>query len=147
MWNLATGQEFLPDNWHSFALSADSYPAKMGIEWNSNVKTINGNLFSNSRIIGLSPYLFAPIAGTVESFYRAFAFNTGLRTVPSELFDGVKNIRDNGFQETFRDTYITGSTPKSDGMELWEKFPYAGLSCFRLCTMLDNYSQIPDYWK
>lgn len=147
MWDIDTGKVFRPDDDGTFILQLDSYPAKIGIEWNPNVTTVREDLLSSRWISKISPYLFAPIAGTVKIFHWTFRNNIGLVSVPVGLFNGMVDVEQ--FTETFKGcSNLKGQTPKSDGMELWERFPDAdGTECFSGCTSLENYDEIPDGWK
>ena len=86
----------------------------------------------------------------VSSFYYTFT-RTKITNIPENLFESCQNVKDFGccFLEC-RD--LTGKAP-----ELWLRVPEGenngyigepdGEGCFAYCENLDNYKQIPDYWK
>ena len=87
------------------------------------------------------------------SFLQTFAFCDNLKAIPLNLFDKCKNAKT--FLSTFHNCFsLTGETPKTNGIELWERagligYPTSiiGVSCFRGCTSLTDYNSIPTNWK
>lgn len=88
----------------------------------------------------------------LENIFGVFLNCTSLTNVPT--FNGAKNIKD--FSYAFSGcTSLTGSTPVDEnGYKLWERagkegYPATinGEHCFRGCTQLDDYNEIPDNWK
>lgn len=94
----------------------------------SKLKNIPGDLFKNCP--------------NSKSFNNAFWGCTSLAEIPEGLFDNCKNVED--FHATFGgSTNITGNAPK-----LWERTNVKNSSaCFKGCSKLSNYSEIPDTWK
>lgn len=79
----------------------------------------------------------------VVSFQGSFTVCTSLQSIPSGLFNNCPNVTN--FNTTFNVCYnLTGNAPS-----LWERtIPNLnGLGCFRECTKLSNYPQIPLNWK
>lgn len=84
------------------------------------------------------------------SFYATFADCTGLTSIPSGLFSSAINWKSTDTFYAFGGcTNLTGETPRVGGKKLWElsaRFIY-GRECFRDCTKLADYNEIPDAWK
>ncbi|MGN1327299.1 MAG: leucine-rich repeat protein [Clostridia bacterium] len=87
----------------------------------------------------------------VTNFSNTFSGCTSLGSIPANLFANCPNVT--SFYCTFYDcTGLTGNAS-----ELWERVPdgetngYIGIpdgnACFYGCTNLNNYEQIPEYWK
>lgn len=106
----------------------------------SNLKTIPCSLFKNN---------------TNNKFF-SFCFDgcSMLEKIPEGLFRYNKNA--SYFDATFGNcNLLSGETPKDeDGGELWERagkegYPsnIIGNECFYGCTLLSNYTSIPDDWK
>lgn len=87
----------------------------------------------------------------VTSFYYGFAYCTSLESIPVDLFENCPNVTD--FIHTFsKCTSLTGNAP-----ELWQRVPNGsengyegtpnGRNCFSYCIQLENYAEIPVYWK
>ncbi len=106
--------------------------------------------FSGSAITSIPDRMFANCT-KITSFERAFEDCGNLQTIGEGVFDGCKNVT--SYVGTFADcTNLTGKAP-----ELWllgtnsKENNYQGSpdgeGCFYGCTGLDNYDEIPDYWK
>lgn len=105
---------------------------------NSKLQTIAVDEFSNNKeLVDVS---------------RLFSNSTQLTNMPN--FNGCKKITD--FSSAFRGCKkITGSTPVDEnGYKLWERagkegYPanITGFGCFKGCTQLDDYDEIPYNWK
>lgn len=78
----------------------------------------------------------------IENFYSVFEGCTGLTSIPEGLFDNCPNIK--SFRFAFAGcTSLTGNAP-----ELWNRSNVTDkLECFKDCTNLSNYDEIPDDWK
>lgn len=105
---------------------------------NSKLQTIAVDEFSNNKELVNVSYLFDN--------------NTQLTNMPN--FKENKKI--NNFRYAFAGcTNLTGSTPVDEnGYKLWERagkpgYPATidGFRCFRGCTQLDDYDEIPSNWK
>lgn len=102
----------------------------------NNIKSLPEGLFKNNI--------------NVETFGLTFYMCHGLTTIPENIFENCNKV--NYFAGTFADcTNLIGKVPK-----LWLRVPdgenneYKGVpdgkDCFKGCTKLDNYSDIPEYW-
>lgn len=111
------------------------------------------NTFGNCKNITNIPIGLFDKNENVISFLQTFAFCDNLKTIPLRLFDKCKKATD--FMLTFYLCFnLTGETPKTNGIELWERagligYPTTinGLICFYGCTNLTNYNSIPTNWK
>lgn len=85
------------------------------------------------------------------NFSGAFANCTSLQSIPEGFFDSAPYVQD--FSGAFYNcTSLTGNAPR-----LWERVKdgvaneYIGIpngsGCFAGCNNLNNYAEIPDYWK
>ena len=103
---------------------------------------------SNLEIIG--DYAFANCS-SVTSFEGMFRDFENLTTIGEHMFEGCKSVE--SYRNTFSGCYnLKGKAPK-----LWltgdnsEENGYGGTpdggSCFNGCTGLENYDEIPEYWK
>ena len=105
--------------------------------------------YTSLKVIG--DYAFANCSN-VESFEGAFFECSNLETIGEGIFDGCDNVTN--FKGTFKKCYnLTGKAP-----ELWlrveggtEENGYKGIpdgnECFEGCGKLDNFVDIPEYWK
>lgn len=108
---------------------------------NSNLLSIEGELFSNNNIITNVSSLF---------------YGCGqLTDVPNKLFARCKNI--NSFNQTFSNcTALSGNVPTDDDeLPIYERsngkegytIPSDTFQCFSLCNNLNDYDSIPRNWK
>ena len=116
----------------------------------SNVKSFSGVFNGCSNLEAIGDYAFANCS-SVTSFESMFRNFENLITIGEHMFEGCTNVE--SYIETFRDCYnLTGKAPK-----LWltgdnsEENGYSGtpngINCFTGCTGLENYDEIPNYWK
>ena len=72
----------------------------------------------------------------------SFESNSNFKYIPGHLFDGCTALND--VTALFKDcTLLTGNAP-----ELWNNTNITSYSeCFKNCTKLSNYADIPDAWK
>ena len=102
-----------------------------------SLKSIPENLFANCP--------------NVTSFQGTFEYCSNLTSIPEKLFDNCENVEE--FWATFYGCYnLTGNAP-----ELWKRGTNSvgneyngnpnGQACFKWCTNLKNYNEIPEYWK
>ena len=130
----------------------------------ANLTTIGDYAFANCTSIGsfegcfseysnlttIGNYAFANCT-SVQSFEGSFYKCTNLTSIPQNLFANCTNVQ--SFKMCFYGcTNLTGKAP-----ELWLRVPngeqnrYIGIpdgeNCFYSCTKLENYEQIPGYWK
>lgn len=107
------------------------------------------SIFSSSKITNIPESLFANCPNIID-VSSAF-YNTPITSIPENLFANCKNIND--FSNCFSQCEnLTGKAP-----ELWlrvpngEKNKYIGVPngnfCFEGCINLDNYEEIPPYWR
>ena len=125
----------IPDNFFANCTNITSFG--YSFESCENLETIGENIFFNCV--------------NVRDFSSCFRDCVNLTTIPEGIFEGCTNVED--FTECFADcTSLTGKAP-----EIWlsvpngEKNGYIGIPdgnfCFVGCTGLDNYEQIPPYWR
>ena len=87
----------------------------------------------------------------IESFYGTFYGCTSLTSIPENLFANCINVQD--FSYTFYEcTSLTGNA-----IPLWERVENGSLNgykgipdgngCYFKCEGLEDYNNIPDYWK
>ena len=117
----------------------------------SRVTTFERTFNSRSNFKTIGDYAFLNCSN-VESFQYTFSECNNLTTIGEGIFDGCSNVTN--FEGTFRNcSNLVGKAP-----ELWlrvedgtEENGYIGIpdgnECFGGCTKLDNYEDIPDYWK
>ena len=83
----------------------------------------------------------------IECFESTFSGCTSLTTIPQELFGNCPNA--NNFQLTF--SGCSNLTGKS--IQLWKEGRKkidennGGAGCYAYCEKLDDYNEIPSYWK
>ena len=86
-----------------------------------------------------------------QVFIGTFAECTSLTSIPENLFENCTNVQN--FEYTFYEcTRLTGNA-----ISLWERVEngssngYIGIpdgnGCYYGCERLDDYNNIPDYWK
>lgn len=105
-----------------------------------NIDTISENLFINNPELKVLRSCFSNCEKLISIPENLFVNNKKITNF-MQIFDGCRNL--------------AGTTPKdSDGGEIWERagkegFPasISGGYCFRNCTLLDNYANIPAGWK
>lgn len=130
----------------------------------NNLTNIPGNLFANcsnvknfestfkecSNLTSIPAKLFANCPN-VMNFYSTFEGCSKLISIPEKLFDNCEEVE--YFKRTFRGcNVLTGNAPK-----LWKRGTNSeensyigepnGAGCFAGCEGLENYNEIPDYWK
>lgn len=87
----------------------------------------------------------------MESFHESFKYCESLQNIPENFFNNCPYVTD--FEYTFYGcTSLTGNAPA-----LWQRVPNGsengykgtpkGRNCFSDCTQLENYAEIPVYWK
>ena len=133
-------------------------------EENTSLKVIGDYAFANcsnvisferafngcSNLETIGDYAFANCS-SVTSFEGMFRDFENLTTIGEHMFEGCESVE--SYRWTFSGCYnLTGKAP-----ELWltgdnsEENDYAGTpdggNCFRGCTGLENYEEIPEYWK
>ena len=130
----------------------------------NNLTSIPENLFANCSNVTDFRYLFQYCTNltsipanlfancpNVNNFNDTFAECSGLTGIPAKLFDNCQKVE--RFYSTFDGcTSLTGHAP-----ELWKRGTNSeennyrgnpkGNGCFARCEGLENYNEIPDYWK
>ena len=110
----------------------------------SALKSLPANLFANNR--------------KVNSFRLTFSGCSALESIPKNLFANNRKVTD--FSYTFTGCYaLTGESPYTmigdKKVHLYERADYPEhftaptvfLDCFKNCTGLTDYAQIPTNWK
>ena len=130
----------------------------------SNLTSIPEKLFANcpnamsfeetfedcSNLTSIPEKLFANCPN-VMSFEGTFQNCDSITSIPEKLFDNCKKVE--SFKGTFWCCYrLTGNAP-----ELWKRGTNSeeneyngnpnGEDCFAVCRGLENWDEIPDYWK
>ena len=103
----------------------------------SGIQSIPDNMFLNCT--------------KIKSFNSCFEYCNNLTTIGKGVFDGCTNV------ENYRHTFLYCESLTGKAPELWltgnnsEENDYRGnpdgSNCFFGCRGLDNYDEIPDYWK
>ena len=102
-----------------------------------SLESIPANLFANCP--------------NVTNFESTFGNCKNITSIPEKLFDNCKKVE--SFKGTFWGCYrLTGNAP-----ELWKRGTNSeeneyngnpnGEDCFAVCRGLENWDEIPDYWK
>ena len=115
-----------------------------------NVQSFEGTFQGCTNLTSIPKDLFANCPN-VESFMRTFYECTSLTSIPENLFANCPNVE--SFRETFRGcTNLTGNP-----IPLWERVEngssngYIGIpkgnACYYRCENLNDYNNIPDYWR
>lgn len=106
--------------------------------------------FSGTGIQSIPDKMFLNCTN-ITNFSSCFQYCTSLTTIGNNVFEGCTNVKD--YSQTFIGcTNLTGNAP-----ELWltgtnseENYYHGnpdGNGCFYECEGLDNYEEIPSYWK
>jgi len=131
----------------SYCTSLSAIPEKL-FEKNINIKFLSRTFEGCTGLAVIPEKLFEKNGNIIDLKY-VFGGCTALTTIPEKLFDQNVNVKD--FSDAFsKCTGLTGTTPKTNGIELWERSQYPQYpssidlrGCFRDCTGLDNYNDIP----
>lgn len=107
----------------------------------TNVTDFSQTFYYCSNLTTIPQKLFANCT-KVTDFSCTFNSCSKLTTIPENLFDNCQDV--SNFFDTFYDcSELTGNAP-----ELWNRTNVSSYSgCFRRCTKLTNYADIPDDWK
>lgn len=142
-WDMYTGEEFNPKT--PIQIHPNGRKIKLGIEWKDLAEyDLSGG--SLSWAADISPYFLSQIADRITSVSQLFYMNNRLKKLPDDFLKGLGPYVD--FRSCFAFASELLYTPKVDGLELWEAYPYAnGQGCFYYCTQLPNWNDIPYEWK
>lgn len=129
----------------------DSIPSNL-FSTNTKVTTFGGAFSSCTGLTSIPSTLFVNNT-IVTNFSFTFSGCYNITSIPNELF--VNNREVTTFANLFNNcTSLTGNTPTTDGLQLWERagqtsYPTSifGTRCFGNCINLSNYSSIPSGWK
>lgn len=116
----------------------------------SNVMSFEETFEGCSNLTSIPEKLFAKCPN-VMSFKGTFGNCYSITSIPEKLFDNCKKVE--SFEHTFWDcSGLTGNAP-----ELWKRGTNSeeneyngnpnGEDCFAVCRGLENWDEIPDYWK
>ncbi len=121
-----------------------------GVEGNANLMFANV-FFACKNIINIPRDLFSGVSGSSYGLFMNSFYNCeSLQAIPEGLFAGVSGEASFLFSKTFFGCKsLKGATPKVQGKKLWELATgdKQGQECFRGCTKLADYKEIPDTWK
>lgn len=102
-----------------------------------NLESIPANLFANCP--------------NVTNFESTFGNCKNITSIPEKLFDNCKKV------ESFKGTFWGCSMLTGNAPELWKRGTNSeeneykgnpnGEDCFAVCGGLENWNEIPDYWK
>ena len=105
--------------------------------------------FASTRITSIPENLFANCPNVTDFSFAFYA--TGITSIPKGLFDNCMKV------ESFDTTFAVCQNLKGLAIELWTRGTndssnnYQGTpdgwGCFGGSEQLDNYEQIPEYWK
>lgn len=116
----------------------------------SAIRLFRGAFVGCRNLTSIPDELFAGVSGgDFFVFDLTFKDCSGLKSIPRDLFKGVSNGT-RAFNQTFAGcTSVTGETPRAQGGKMWEAFigESDGIECFKGCTKLSDYNEIPDDWK
>ena len=118
-----------------------SIPAKLFAN-NPKLKNLAYAFYSLNTLEGAIPEGLFDNNPALDDVEMMFNGCTNLTTLPTNLFVNNPNIKD--FHQIFENCYkLVGTAP-----DLWVTHPDAnGTKCFRNCSKLTNYADIPDDWK
>ena len=115
-----------------------------------NVTSFAGTFNYCSKLTSIPENLFANCSN-VTSFYGTFEYCSNLTSIPEKLFDNCENV------ENFWATFYGCNNLNGNAPELWKRGTNSvgneyngnpnGQACFKWCTNLKNYNEIPEYWK
>ena len=116
----------------------------------SNVTSFESVFYGLSNLTTIGDYAFANCSN-VTSFHNTFSGCSNLETIGEHMFAGCTSV------ESYRFTFIgcgnlTGKAPKlwltgDNSKENGFKGTPDGYNCFMGCEGLENYNEIPEYWK
>lgn len=129
--------------------SLESIPANLFANC-PNVTSFESTFAECNNLTSIPANLFANCPN-VNNFNYTFAECSGLTGIPAKLFDNCKKVE--SFEGTFWGcSMLTGNAP-----ELWKRGTNSeeneykgnpnGEDCFAVCGGLENWDEIPDYWK
>lgn len=120
-----------------------------GVRGNASAM-FRGSFTECSSLQEIPSGLFSGVSGGANwMFDLTFKWCKSLTAIPSDLFAEVYGNLPM-FKSTFSDCVsIEGETPTALGRKLWEiaKGEEYGTGCFKGCTKLSDYNEIPDNWK
>ena len=116
----------------------------------SNVTSFESVFYGLSNLTTIGDYVFANCSN-VTSFKNTFSGCSNLETIGEHMFEGCTSV------ESYRFTFIGCGNLTGKAPELWltgdnsEENGFKGTpdgeNCFMGCEGLENYDEIPEYWK
>lgn len=139
-------------NTFAYCYSLTTVPEGLFAGIEGNATYMFGNVFfSCKNILTIPSNLFAGVNGSAYGlFINAFIYCESLQAIPDDLFAGVSGEAGFLFSKTFFGCkLLKGATPMVQGKKLWELLAgdKRGNECFKGCTKLSDYNEIPDDWK
>ena len=139
-------------NTFAYCYSLTTVPEGLFAGIEGNATYMFGNVFfSCKNILTIPSNLFAGVNGSAYGlFINAFIYCESLQAIPDDLFAGVSGEASFLFSKTFFGCKsLKGATPMVQGKKLWKLATgdKQGQECFRGCTGLADYKEIPDDWK
>lgn len=139
-------------NTFAYCYSLTTVPEGLFAGIEGNATYMFGNVFfSCKNILTIPSNLFAGVNGSAYGLFMNSFYNCeSLLAIPEGLFAGVSGEASFLFSKTFFGCKsLKGATPRVQGKKLWELATgdKQGEGCFKDCTGLADYKEIPDTWK
>lgn len=122
-----------------------------GVEGNATYM-MSHIFYSCKNILNIPSDLFSGVRGSAYGlFLQCFTLCESLQAIPEDLFAGIGGGKDPFvFTRVFAGCKsLKGATPRVQGKKLWELLTgdKQGEGCFKDCTKLADYNEIPNTWK
>lgn len=136
---------------HCYSLTTVPEGLFAGVEGNATYM-MSHIFYSCKNILNIPSDLFSGVRGSAYGlFLQCFTLCESLQAIPEDLFAGIGSGKDPFvFTRVFAGCKsLKGATPKVQGKKLWELATgdKQGGGCFKGCTKLADYKEIPDNWK
>lgn len=139
-------------NTFAYCYSLTTVPEGLFAGIEGNATYMFGNVFfSCKNILTIPNNLFSGVSESSYGLFMNSFYNCeSLLAIPEGLFAGVSGEASFLFSKTFFGCKsLKGATPMVQGKKLWKLATgdKQGQECFRGCTGLADYKEIPDTWK
>ncbi|WP_288945644.1 hypothetical protein [uncultured Porphyromonas sp.] len=139
-------------NTFAYCYSLTTVPEGLFAGIEGNATYMFGNVFfSCKNILTIPNNLFSGVSESSYGLFMNSFYNCeSLLAIPEGLFAGVSGEASFLFSKTFFGCKsLKGATPRVQGKKLWELATgdKQGEGCFKDCTGLADYKEIPDTWK
>lgn len=127
-----------------------------------NIETIPDGLFINCKEVIHFEGVFANCKkiknipeNLFESFSKVITFGSAfencesLVSIPENLFQNCSGIDNSGYWNHLRNVFSNCTSLRGEAPPIWERWKDKDQTtgCFKNCTGLTNYNEIPDNWK